>query len=275
VKTEQKIKGGLHYMLGAAFFFSLMSLLVKIAGQRLPVAEIVFARSAVMLVISCFLVRQLISAKKNDGTGLSMWGNRKSLLILRGLVGFAALFCFFYAVTKLPLADITVIHFTNPVFTAIFAALFLGESMGRREVAGLALSLVGVALVAQPSFLFGEGARNLDLFAVIVALCAAILSSMAYTTVRKLRETDHHLVVVFYFRTSSRARGPGDVVQLYPGSFCRDLGGRRFRGFSKSYQHRGCSSDFWGYAPGRQKSLSANGSLSRGRHREIAVNPLL
>jgi drug/metabolite transporter (DMT)-like permease len=128
-----------------------------------------------------------------------MWGNRKSLLILRGLVGFAALFCFFYAVTKLPLADITVIHFTNPVFTAIFAALFLGESMGRREVAGLALSLVGVALVAQPSFLFGEGARNLDLFAVIVALCAAILSSMAYTTVRKLRETDHHLVVVFYF----------------------------------------------------------------------------
>ncbi len=190
MKNEEKIGGGLRYMLAAAFFFSLMSLMVKVAGRRLPVAEIVFARSAVMLVISWYLVRR---------ARLSMSGNRKSLLILRGLVGFAALFCFFYAVTKLPLADITVIHFTNPVFTAIFAAMFLGESMGRREIAGLVLCLAGVALVAQPSFLFGSGARNLDLFAVTVALCAAVLSSVAYTTVRKLRETDHHLVVVFYF----------------------------------------------------------------------------
>ncbi|UCG52318.1 MAG: DMT family transporter [Candidatus Latescibacterota bacterium] len=177
-------------MVTAAFFFSLMSLLVKLAGQRLPTAEIVFARSVVMLVISFILVRQ---------ARLMMWGRRRSLLILRGLVGFGALFCFFYAVTKLPLADITVIHFTNPVFTALFASLFLKESMGRREVSGLILCVVGVALVAQPSFLFGSGARNLDLFAVGVALCASLLSSVAYTTVRKLGETDHHLVVIFYF----------------------------------------------------------------------------
>ncbi|MEJ2721652.1 MAG: DMT family transporter, partial [bacterium] len=169
MKNEQHIGGGLRYMLGAAFFFSLMSLLVKVAGRRLPVAEIVFARSAVMLVISWYLVRQ---------ARLSMSGNRKSLLILRGIVGFAALFCFFYAVTKLPLADITVIHFTNPVFTAIFASVFLGESMGRREMSGLLLCLAGVALVAQPAFLFGAGARNLDLFAVMVAVCASVLSSV-------------------------------------------------------------------------------------------------
>ncbi|UCH85799.1 MAG: DMT family transporter [Candidatus Latescibacterota bacterium] len=195
-------------MLGAAFFFSLMSLLVKIAGQRLPVAEIVFARSTVMLVISFWLVRQLVYAgtaanrhgeNRSIGAPTSMWGHRKSLLVLRGLVGFGALFCFFFAVTRLPLADITVIHFTNPVFTAVLASIFLGESMGRREASGLVLCLVGVALVAQPSFLFGAGAKSLDLFAVAVALCASVLSSIAYTLVRKLRETDHHLVVVFYF----------------------------------------------------------------------------
>lgn len=208
MNIDEKSKGGVRYMLGAAFFFSLMSLLVKIAGRRLPVAEIVFARSAVMLAISFWLVRRWVrtgSAPANQsgdasrGLRRSMWGHRKSLLILRGLVGFAALFCFFFAVTRLPLADITVIHFTNPVFTAILASIFLGESMGRRDTAGLVLCLFGVALVAQPTFLFGAGARNLDLFAVGVALCASVLSSIAYTLVRKLRETDHHLVVVFYF----------------------------------------------------------------------------
>jgi drug/metabolite transporter (DMT)-like permease len=115
------------------------------------------------------------------------------------LAGFGALFCFFFAVTRLPLADVTVIHFTNPVFTAILAAAFLKEPMGRRELVGLPLCLAGVAFVAQPAFLFGEGARNLDVVAVAVALTAAVLSSIAYTTVRKLRESDDPLVIVFYF----------------------------------------------------------------------------
>jgi drug/metabolite transporter (DMT)-like permease len=190
MKENKRTPGGLHYMVGTAFCFSLMSLMVKVLGRRLPAAEIVFVRSAVTLVISYLMVR---------AAGIPVWGNRRTLLVLRGLAGFGALFCFFYAVTRLPLADVTVIHFTNPVFTAVLAAVFLGERMGRRELVGLPLCLVGVAFVAQPSFLFGEGARNLDIHAVAVALAAAMLSSIAYTTVRGLRETDDPLVVVFYF----------------------------------------------------------------------------
>ena len=190
MRHTRKTTGGLHYMVGAAFFFSLMSVIVKVAGQRLPTAEIVFARSAVVLILAVFLVRR---------ARVAMWGNRKSLLILRGVAGFGALFCFFYAVPRLPLADITVIHFTNPVFTALIASLFLNETIGRREALGLVVCLIGVALVAQPAFLFGQGAKNLDLFVVSVALTASFLSSVAYATVRKLRETDHYLVVVFYF----------------------------------------------------------------------------
>jgi drug/metabolite transporter (DMT)-like permease len=164
--------------------------MVKVVGQRLPTAEVVFVRSAVTLLISYAMVR---------AAGIPVWGNRRTLLALRGLAGFGALFCFFYAVTRLPLADVTVIHFTNPVFTTLLAAAFLGERLGKRELFGLPLCLAGVVFVAQPSFLFGEGARSLDMLAVAVALCAAILSSIAYTAVRGLRETDDPLVVVFYF----------------------------------------------------------------------------
>ena len=181
---------GLRYMVLAAFFFSLMALLVKVAGQRLPTAEMVLARSVVAVVLSYGMLRR---------ANVNPWGQRKGLLIFRGLAGFGGLLCMFYALTKLPLADATVIVYTNPVFTAILAALFLREMMGRREVLGLLLSLGGVVLVAQPAFLFGAAADSLDLFAVGIALLGAIFASIAYVSVRKLGETEHHLVVVFYF----------------------------------------------------------------------------
>lgn len=181
---------GLRYMVLAAFCFSLMALLVKIVGQRLPSAEMVLVRSIIALVLSYGMLRR---------AAVTPWGQRKGLLFFRGLAGFGALLCFFYALTKLPLADTTVIVYVSPVFTAILAALFLKETLGRNEALGFLFSLIGVLCVAQPSFLFGDAANSLDLLAVGIAVLGAVFSAMAYVAVRKLRETEHHLVVVFYF----------------------------------------------------------------------------
>ncbi|MEX0746964.1 MAG: DMT family transporter, partial [Rhodothermales bacterium] len=183
------IPEGLRDMALAAFFFSLMSLLVKVAGQRLPSSEVVMGRSVVSIVISYVMVRR---------AGLSPWGRRKGLLTIRGLVGFGGLLCFFYAIPRLPLADVTVMQFTNPIFTALLAALFLRERLTRTVLISIVLSMCGVTLVAQPSFIFGEEARALDLTAVGVALAGAVFAALAYTVVRKLRETEDPLVVVFY-----------------------------------------------------------------------------
>jgi len=177
-------------MVLAAFFFSLMGLLVKLAGQRLPSPQLVLARSVVALVLSYGMLQR---------AGVSPWGHRKGLLFFRGISGFLGLLCVFYALTQLPLADATVLQYTNPVLTALLAALFLRETLGRREVLGLVCSLVGVAFVAQPALLFGTAAGALNLVAVGVALLGALFAAIAYVTVRKLRETEHPLVVVFYF----------------------------------------------------------------------------
>lgn len=186
---RQYVSLGLQYMVGAAFAFSLMSLFVKLAGQRLPSQQVVLVRGAVTLVYSYFLLRW---------AELPLWGENRTLLILRGLFGLAALSCFFFALTRLPLADATVIHYTNPVFTALLAAIFLGEGLGGREIAGAFLSMTGVVLVAQPRFLFGNSAE-LPLLYVSIAVLGAFFSASAYVTVRKLRETEHPLVIIFYF----------------------------------------------------------------------------
>ena len=86
-------------MLAAAFFFSLMSLQVKLAGQRLHSSEIVFVRSLLSLVFTYVLLKR---------ARVPLWGHRKGPLVLRGLFGFIALSCFFFALTRLPLADATV-----------------------------------------------------------------------------------------------------------------------------------------------------------------------
>jgi drug/metabolite transporter (DMT)-like permease len=177
-------------MIGSAFAFSVMSLLVKGAGERLPSQEIVLARALVSLVLSWALLRR---------AGVEPWGQRRALLLLRGGLGFAGLSCVFFALTRLPLAAATVIQYLHPVFTAVLAAALLGERVGRRLPLSIALGLLGVVLVTRPAVLFGAVATPLDPFAVAVAVAGALLTACAYVVVRKLASAEHPLVIVLYF----------------------------------------------------------------------------
>lgn len=182
---------GMRYMVGAALAFSVMSLLVKVAGQRLPAQEIVMARAVVTLLLSAWGIHR---------AGVPAWGTpgKRGLLMLRGTVGFLALSCFYHSLVHLPLADATVIQYTNPVWAGLLAVPFLGERLRRREVASVLVSMAGVALVMRPSFLFGHGV-GLEPVTVIIGLLGAMFSGVAYVTVRKLGATEHPAVIVFYF----------------------------------------------------------------------------
>jgi len=175
-------------MAGGALAFSVMSALLKLAGETLPLFEIVTGRSLVVaLLAGVGLWRQ----------GHSFVPKEARLVVLRALFGFIALSCYFYSVIKLPLADATVIYFTNPVLTALVAAAVLREHMGAREVFWVTLSLVAVFVVARPSFLFGA-ARALDTTAVLLGLVSALFAAAAYVTIRSIR-SDPPLLIVFYF----------------------------------------------------------------------------
>ena|GEM_PF-23761 len=181
---------GMRYMAAGAFCFSLMSLLVKIAGQRLPSQEVVLVRALVMLALSWWGVR---------AAGVHPWGNDRRRLVTRGVVGFLALSGFYYALVHLPLADATVVQYTNPVFASLLAVPVLGERLRGREVATVLLCMLGVVIATRPAFLFGHGEGSLDPVAVGIGLAAAVLSAGAYVTVRSLRGREDPLVIVFYF----------------------------------------------------------------------------
>jgi drug/metabolite transporter (DMT)-like permease len=184
------LPSGVRYILASTLFFSLMSVLVKLAGQRLPVQEIVFSRGVVSLFLSYWLVRR---------AGIPLWGNRRWILVLRGLVGFAAMSCFYFALTRIPIAEATVLHFTSPLWTALLAALLLREPVTGRIVASIAVSFAGVVLITRPGFLFGGAAAGTDPLGIGAALLGAFLAAGVYVAVREASKTEHPLVIVFYF----------------------------------------------------------------------------
>jgi drug/metabolite transporter (DMT)-like permease len=181
---------GAWFMIQSALAFSIMTMLVKLVGQRLPSQEIVVARAFVSLILSYGLLRR---------EGVSPWGHDRPWLWFRGALGFMGLSCVYGAVTHLPLAESTVLQYIHPAITALLAGLFLGEALSGRLFLATAASLFGVVLVAKPAFLFGAVADPLDPFWVTVAIGGAFFSASAYVVVRRLSRTEHPLVIVFYF----------------------------------------------------------------------------
>ena len=175
-------------MVQAALSFSAMSVFVKLATERLPVSEVVLFRAVFTLVVSYAFLRS---------HGLAPWGENRPLLFARGAVGYLALTCVFYSLSRLPLAEATTLQYLHPVLAAFIASLTLGERLSPRVGLSALLGLAGVALVAQPSFLFGDG--SLPALPLAVALLGATLTAIAYVIVRKLAASEHPLVIVFYF----------------------------------------------------------------------------
>jgi drug/metabolite transporter (DMT)-like permease len=175
-------------LLAAALSFSLMAVCVKTVGGRIPVAEVVLARSLVSLALCGAMVR---------AAGLSPWGQRRWLLTLRGLLGSIALACVFGALTLLPLATATVLQYLYPTLSAVAGWHWLGERLGRRLLLAIPLGWLGVLLVCAP-----PGAAPSPL-GVLLALAGAGLTALAYVSVRELGRTEPALVIMLYFPLTS------------------------------------------------------------------------
>jgi drug/metabolite transporter (DMT)-like permease len=194
-------------MLIASFSFAVMGVLVKLVERRLPVDYAIFSRSFVGLGLSWWILRR---------AGLSWRGRKPWLLVLRGCLGFSALYCSFHALALLPLSDAVVLQQTHPIWTAFLAALVLKEKADLRVWLGSAIALTGVVCVIRPSFLFQGGTvmSPEHLLGIGLALLAAMISAGSYVTVRALRKSEDPIVVVFWFALIATPAGiPGMVTQ--------------------------------------------------------------
>jgi drug/metabolite transporter (DMT)-like permease len=147
------IRRGATLMVISHALFTGMSALVKLLGDTIPVAELMFFRSALALpVVAVILAR---------GPGGILRGLRTRRLpghALRACTGTAAQACSFYALTVLPLAVQTALGYTTPLFVTVLAILFLGERVGAHRWSAVVAGFCGVLVIAAGQGVFSPAA---------------------------------------------------------------------------------------------------------------------
>ncbi|XP_074518715.1 solute carrier family 35 member G1 [Halichoeres trimaculatus] len=188
---------GLFYAFLSTVFFSIIALLVKTI-QGVHAIEI----SAIRCFFQILFTMPLLIYNK---TGFLGPKEKRKYLVLRGFIGSNAMILLFYAVQQMPLADATVIMFSNPVFTSLLAWIFLKERCTIWDGVFTIFTLTGVILIARPPFIFGEHLHGIEgnytnhIKGTIAAFGGAIGAALTFVVIRKIGKSVHYYLSVWYY----------------------------------------------------------------------------
>lgn len=183
-----RIKGidsGIKYMLLASLAFAFMGYFVKVLAVSISSLELVFFRNVFGVVLIAFALVKV----PHKSVGGKPW-----LLFFRGFMGFVALLLFFYNITVMTLADAMTFSKTSPIFTAIFAFLFLKEELHKSAWGAVFLGFFGIVLIINPSGII------IDKYA-ITGILSGIGAALAYTSIRELKKYYEPRIIVLSFVT--------------------------------------------------------------------------
>ena len=130
------------YMLLAVFFFSFMDAIAKTMAQHYHPMQVVWTRyTGQVVVVLCIIAPRLLQYLKTAHIASH---------VARSVCQFGATAFFFMAMPYIGLAEATAIADINPVLITLGAAVFLGERLGPRRLAGVLASLVGALIIIRP-----------------------------------------------------------------------------------------------------------------------------
>lgn len=173
---------GPFYMLISTTTFALVNTFVKFLGH-IPAHELIFFRSIISLSLCLIAIKQ---------QKLSVFGNNKPWLLVRGFAGVTALTLFFITLQNISMANAVSIQYLSPLFTAIIAIFLLKEKVKNMQWVYFAMAITGVIIIKG----FDE---NLSWFYLGLGVVSSLFAGLAYNAVRKCKDTDKPVQVVLYF----------------------------------------------------------------------------
>lgn len=182
-----------------------MTLCVKLLGQDIPTGQSIFVRGLIAIPVLALI------AWRTQSLHLLKTRNWRSHA-LRSLSGTVSMFCLFVAVTMIPLADVTAISFTAPMFQTVLAMLFLGERIHRFRWTALGIGFLGAVIMIGPHLSFTESPS----LGVLVALGAAMFSAIAMAFLRSMSGGEHAITITFYFSLTFTACAALTALQGWP-----------------------------------------------------------
>ncbi|MCA6128976.1 DMT family transporter [Thalassolituus oleivorans] len=198
---HQLRQGALFLLMGEALL-AVMGGMIKYLSDTLSTEQIVFFRNAAGLVILAPLVLQ--QGRKLLYTQVWHWH------LMRGLVGVSAMYCYFWALGHMPLAEAFLVKLSSPFFMPLIGLLWLGERAGRYSLLAVAVGFAGVACILRPD-------DSTFTFIALVALLGAFLAALAKVTIRRMSATESSQTIVFYFGLiAAIVSAPGAALNWQP-----------------------------------------------------------
>ncbi len=162
---------GVLWMLTATLAFVGVNGIVRHLGTELPAAQSAFIRFAFGLVF----LAPAVWAMRRVALPAGIW----PLFLWRGALHVAAVIFWFWAMARVPVAEMAAIGFLNPVVVLVIAGLLLGEGLGRGRVLSVAVALVGALVVLRP------GLREVSL-GHLSQLVATLFFAVSYIFAKRL-----------------------------------------------------------------------------------------
>lgn len=193
-------------VMAAAATFALAAVAVKLLGGEVPVMQVILFRN--LFAIPPLLALALWTAPR---------GQRRSVLATRNpwshaqrtVYGLMGMFGSFYGYMHLPLATVTALGFTMPLFLTALSVPLLGEKVGWRRASAVAVGFLGVLLLLRP----GMGGGALHQGALLAVLAGAVGWAMAMITIRRMGEQgESGAAIVLWFAIGGAIVGAAAAI---------------------------------------------------------------
>lgn len=167
----------------------MMNALVRMAGD-LPFTQKAFFRNLIAMLFAAGVLRK-------SGVSFRWQKGNLPLLLVRATCGTLGIFCNFYAVDHLVLADANILSKMSPFFAILFSLVLLKERATFVQYGAVLLAFVGALLVIKPGF-------SAAAVPALVGLLGGMLAGAAYTAVRALSQRgEAGARIVFFFSAFS------------------------------------------------------------------------
>ncbi len=168
-------------MVLTGFCFVGVTIVVRYIGTRIPAAEAAFIR----YVVGTLLLAPIFFRLYKGELHVHDW----KTLAVRGVCHGAGVLLWFFAMARIPIAEVTALSYLTPVLMTIGAALFFGEKLYARRILAIFFGLVGVFIILRPGF-------TTISIGQIAQLATAPLFAISMLLTKKLLRTEPISVIV-------------------------------------------------------------------------------
>ena len=179
--TDNRPLLGVFWMVITGFNFVAVTAIVKEFGQDIPAAQSAFLRYVLGIIFLIPMIRPMLAAKPSN--------TQMGLIWLRGFIHTLGVICWFYAMTKITIAEVTAMNYMSPVYVTLGAVVFLGERFAWRRILAVLAALVGALIILRPGFRELSSGHYAMLF-------TAIAFAGGYLIAKKLSDSFSAAVVV-------------------------------------------------------------------------------